>query len=463
MKPMNSTQPPKIAVNFANSVFLMGLAFSVLVIIFAVNRLYAPLHPTDSINISSGEIYIFFCIIGVVSAILFGFGLTLKDDLKVNLSILIFVLASLTFLTEFLLAILAINEVFTPKTNAVARTTTKRPSNDHGTKLEFIEGLRSDGVDAVPNVAPYVHLNSKAGVIFPLGGISNKTTVSCTTRKDGSWQTWKSDEHGFNNPIGLYKKKNVEIVLIGDSYTEGLCVEQEENIGAVLRKSGLNTISLGKLGDGPLLEYATLMEYAKPLRPKLIFWIYFEGNDMEDLQSELHSTILKRYFDDEDFTQSLNTKQNEIDSYLEKFVKQNKQAIKFYKPSLSIFNYKGVTLRNVVTLSKLRQRLKLNPLYFNLRKFKPILEKAKRVVSEWDGRLYFVYLPASWNYSFTHDDIKDIVNELDIPFIDIYKDTILPHPNHRIVFGGHYGAEGYGLVAETIISRLKKDGFPVKR
>ena len=39
----------------------------------------------------------------------------------------------------------------------------------------------------------------------------------------------------------------------------------------------------------------------------IVFWIYFEGNDMEDLQSELHSTILKRYFDDEDFTQSLNT------------------------------------------------------------------------------------------------------------------------------------------------------------
>ena len=39
-------------------------------------------------------------------------------------------------------------------------------------------------------------------MIYTLGTISNTTTVLCS--EGGDWSIYESDEHGFNNPKGLY-------------------------------------------------------------------------------------------------------------------------------------------------------------------------------------------------------------------------------------------------------------------
>ena len=46
----------------------------------------------------------------------------------------------------------------------------------------------------------------------------------------------ETDEHGFNNTKGLYEINKVDIVLAGDSFTEGYSVHADETISAVLRK-----------------------------------------------------------------------------------------------------------------------------------------------------------------------------------------------------------------------------------
>ena len=82
--------------------------------------------------------------------------------------------------------------------------------------------------------------------------------------------------------------------------------------------------------------------------------------------------------------------------------------------------------------------------------------------------MYFVYLPGISRYStgiehINYKFVLDNVNELEIPIIDIHKEVFVPHPDPLSLFpfrmSGHYTAEGYKLVAESISKRLKTDGI----
>ncbi len=66
-----------------------------------------------------------------------------------------------------------------------------------------------------------------------LGGIGNKETILCNEM--GYWVTYKSDRFGFNNPDELWDKK-LDVLIIGDSYGLGLCVNQDQNFAGAIRK-----------------------------------------------------------------------------------------------------------------------------------------------------------------------------------------------------------------------------------
>jgi lysophospholipase L1-like esterase len=90
------------------------------------------------------------------------------------------------------------------------------------------------------------------------------------------------------------------------------------------------------------------------------------------------------------------------------------------------------------------------------------------MVSDWDGKMYFVYLPAFERYlngieHINRENVLHTVSELDIPIIDMHREVFDPHPDPLSLFplrtAGHYNAEGYRLVAEAISKRLKADGI----
>ena len=81
--------------------------------------------------------------------------------------------------------------------------------------------------------------------------------------------------------------------------------------------------------------------------------------------------------------------------------------------------------------------------------------------------MYFAYLP---DFGQCSTDIEDknlefavvmrTAAELEIPIIEIHN-IICSHPDQLSLFAfslGHYSAEGYRLIAETIIKRIKADG-----
>ena len=81
----NPNEPPRIAIKFANMVFVLLILYSILVIVYAIYKIY---NPPELVSL---VFYIITMLSGGVFAVLFGLGLIrLSKNLKVNLSVLFF-------------------------------------------------------------------------------------------------------------------------------------------------------------------------------------------------------------------------------------------------------------------------------------------------------------------------------------------------------------------------------------
>ena len=141
--------------------------------------------------------------------------------------------------------------------------------------------------------------------ILPLSGYENAKILLCLDENNNPVY-FNSDINGFNNNYA--DKKN--ILLIGDSYVQGMCVNNNNNFNEQFRKFNLNTSSLGVGGNGPLLEFATFKEYKLDFNVKSIVLFITPDNDFYDLSNEKNNQILKNYLNDDNFKQNLSTKKN---------------------------------------------------------------------------------------------------------------------------------------------------------
>ena len=329
---------------------------------------------------------------------------------------------------------------------------------DTRTKKEVYEDLKRVNNEISVFVPPASYLNENYP-IFPLSSISNSETVFCN--ENGYYPIYQSDRYGFNNPDEEWNNKEIEYLLVGDSYAQGACVNRPDDIASVLRTlSNKSALNLGYGGNGPLIEYATLREYFNS-NVKKVLWIYYEGNDLQDLDFEIRNKILRNYLDDLAFTQNLKIKQSEIDKLVKSIVEKEMEKIK-------------VDLISIIKLNKTRLQLSLylpsknqpQPSQTQL-ELKKILRLANNFTIKNDSKLYFVYLPSyghykvnyKVDYKINYNLIKKIVNELNIPFIDINQEVFEKERNPLKLFpfemSGHYNVEGYKKTADTIYKFTK--------
>ena len=216
-----------------------------------------------------------------------------KNNLKQN--IIIFVLISIISL--YLIEILLL--FFLPYNLEHARMKAAENAGiyfDKRTKFEF---FLENKEDHVPSIVPKSivkvkkYFDTKNNFFLPLSGISNKKTILCN--ENGYWATYKSDNFGFNNPQNQWENTNKKIILIGDSFVHGSCVNQGFDIASNLRKKNLDVLNLGMGGNGSLLNYAILKEYINYINSDRIFWFYFEGNDNDELIKEKKDKYLLNY------------------------------------------------------------------------------------------------------------------------------------------------------------------------
>ena len=334
---------------------------------------------------------------------------------------------------------------------------------DKRRKIEIYEDLKKMNNEITISVFPNLLLTDplhldKYNQIFPLSGISKSKTILCN--ENGYFSIYQSDRYGFNNPDEEWDNKKIEYLLVGDSFTHGSCVNRPNDIASILRTlSNKSVLNLAYGGNGPLIEYATLREYLNT-NVKKVLWIYYDGNDLEDLTSEKSSNILINYLNDLTFTQNLKLKQNEINNLAINLIDReidrereniDSKLIKFIK----IYNIR----RLIFHIPRLEPA--------SAPEFKKILQLSKDLTIKNNSKLYFVSLHGYSRYKIKYDNtnynlVKNIVNELNIPFIDIHKEVFEKEQNplklfpyfHRCLCV-HYTVEGYKKVAETIYKFTK--------
>ncbi|MFS8070517.1 MAG: hypothetical protein ACMG6S_29485 [Byssovorax sp.] len=386
-----------------------------------------------------------------------------RSSARQKLLLVTFSVVFSVYLTE-----LALTVIGKPAPTPVAGTPGTIATADPRTKLEVVRDLRAAGTNAWPTVHPQMFLASGGlpvsggATLLPLGGISRVRTVYCL--ESDAYALFDSDEHGFNNPLGLHRKGEVDVALIGDSFVHGACVQQGEDVTSLLRKASLRALSLGNGGDGPLAELATLIEYAAPLRPRVVLWLYYEGNDLLDLENERRTPALMRYVDG-DFSAHLLDHQDALDEAMKSFVESKRDVIKKEEEPQA-----GSSVMRALKLSALRDRFKVNTFPEPSPLFTRTLQRSKETVAGWGGKLYFVYLPewsrypgqppkTNWKFR-SYGLVLAAVKRLDVPVIDFQEsvaaleDPLSQFPQRQ---PGHYSPAGYARLAEVIRARLAAD------
>jgi hypothetical protein len=438
----------------------------------------------------SKGVAVYFIIPAVVGALLFA-SLRLRSSYKIILAVLFIAIVTSAYGAELFMQVpkdTSWVEVPSGKKNEVARLA-KQYGVDFDTRepSQVLEDLRNQGVDAVPAVFPrhllekYDDGSMKSAIdidgleVIPFAGVSDKMTVLCN--QSGEYVTYKSDQHGFNNPKGIWQSGRLDIASLGKSFTQGFCVPSDKNFVALIRQHHPATLNLGMATHGPLFMLAALKEYLPLFTPKVVLWFYVEGNHVLYLRQEKQSRLLMRYLTD-GFTQDLRARQGDIDKALMAYIE--KEQIKQHGERSNSAGNSGNGLKpllQMISLPALRQKVGLvygtgsqsveepDDLESNINLLRDILSQAKLRVSSWGGTLYFVYLPDRARYANSDPGVADnerskiltLAASLNIPSIDLHKtfraqrDPLSLFPFRRFL---HYNEQGHRIVAEEVLKAI---------
>jgi PAS domain S-box-containing protein len=153
---------------------------------------------------------------------------------------------------------------------------------------------------------PHYQTNGK----FGRGNIGKALCVSANATRE---YDVRYDHNGFRNATDLV---SADIAVIGDSYVESPLTPSGALMTTVLGELENSTVAnLGISGYGPQQELIVLKRYALPLHPKTIVWVFYEGNDLRDVdQYENDRQVISRpqnhrsalaWFWDRSFTRNL--------------------------------------------------------------------------------------------------------------------------------------------------------------
>jgi hypothetical protein len=473
--------------NISKNISILFLSFSILLLCYVFYR--SELHHEGT----RFSYYLKYYIISFVFVIISIFSFFIRKEIKVNTLIVIFSFFFCLYLLEALILIQQPNYIkinIKKKFPGIAHKELKKKYNEYDkrTKLQIYKDLNKEDKNVSVTIYPADFVKNTSQ-IFRLSGISNSKTIYCN--ENGYTVVYQSDRHGFNNPNTEWDKSQIEYLLIGDSFTHGACVNEENTISGNIRrmikekeeKGGV--LNLGYSNNGPLLELATLREYLPHIYPKKVLWIYFEKNDLFDLNNELTNETLLNYLNDNNFSKKLYYRQNEIDLKLSLILSKKIQEHQRLEQSKII---KFIKLYEVRTLSI----EKLYKIFFvprdpnnvitstTLKKFSRILSTSKELAEKYGAKFYFVSLP-NYNWylkneklkyeSYDKDkkdifsdlknmDVTKIVKNLNIPIIDMEIELFQKHedPLSLLPFRsmGHYNNLGYKLIAKTIIRKINE-------
>lgn len=355
---------------------------------------------------------------------------------------------------------------------------------DARTRMQVVEDLAAEGREAWPSLDGVSALSndppSLDGQPFaPIApGVSRALTVFCNEL--GEWGLYESDEFGFRNVQGGHAPGGVEIVVVGDSFAHGACTTADSDIMKVLLEKVPTALSLGSESTGPLTQLGAVREYAAPLRPPAVVWLFFEGDDLTNLLDESQHDIIRRYLEP-GFEQGLRSKQERLDPILKEWV--TRVRLEQERTRVERVRARDESARRLsnrpfvrwIRLRELRTRLaewrRGDPVRehpWDEELFRDVLATARRDVRGWGGEILFVYLPSLTRIAGEpgtnphRREILSTVRDLGIPTVDIVP-AFVDHADPLSLFPyrvtHHYTEEGNRLVVDRVLTALSELGL----
>ena len=122
-----------------------------------------------------------------------------------------------------------------------------------------VSEIRKNKVEYL-NESPYVKF--KANTIV--------TSQGWRGSRDQFVYEWKTDKNGFKNLDKISNLRRVDIVALGNSFTEGMGVAIEKVWPSLLMEKGYSAYNLGVQGYAPIQLLGSLKKYGIQLKPNYI-------------------------------------------------------------------------------------------------------------------------------------------------------------------------------------------------
>ena len=371
---------------------------------------------------------------------------------------------SLIFFGYFILTLYSVNGLLlffdiqnTPQKKIEKVLEKENKTFDKRSIIEVVKDERSQDVEIYPHVVPREFLKKNVKKI-PLTPMANTLFVSCN--EFGEWKKIKTDKLGLNNDKFIDR---FDILLMGDSFAEGSCVNQSDEPAYLLNQNyNLKTYNIGISGNGPLLSLALAHEI-KPLADfHTIVWFIFD-NDFYDLNLEIQSNFLKNYLDkdyeDSKYFQNINS----VDNFQKKYIEDNLESFKKgFSLKESFFELKAVISR----LNKLiQQKNPEDTFVFQKEFFEKIFKKLIYIFPE--KRIYVVYLPETTCFTYRSLECSKRFEELsrtsnNLSFLNFYEYLKNNNDEYKKMYAlgqdrAHFSPLGYNKLVKFIFSEIQKD------
>jgi hypothetical protein len=133
--------------------------------------------------------------------------------------------------------------------------------------------------------------------IIPLGTLPYQDLILCS--EGYGIIEIKTDRFGFRNEDRIWESRDVETVVIGDSFTDGQCVQEQFSFVGILNDKGIKTLRLSQ-GGYSSIHYAFLTKIFVPsIKPKNLVIVFHENdNDVIDLNEYHYEFFFKKNIND---------------------------------------------------------------------------------------------------------------------------------------------------------------------
>lgn len=391
---------------------------------------------------------------------------------------------------------------------------------DTRSNVQVILDLRESGIPALPSGNFETYLGERGGhaqrrtsrdpgrsVIevngietLPLGHPPASTLVG-VENENGYYSVFRTDRYGFRNPDELWGSQ-VDVVAVGDSFTEGCEVHDGQSFVSRIRERIPRTVNLGLGGGGPFTMLACLREYGAILKPKVVLWCFYEGNDLDNFMARRHAPILANYLN-QGYTQNLADRREAVGDAVHQYLESAVRRLQDHSSDSPNVASRLWNVMDAATLNRTRAMLGLvpnsmfQPSMFSaptsmhwsttardmdrndFALFRSVIKAAKAETESWGGRLRFVYLPSYYRCaapSFVEQALKPdstdtdndprfeillAVKQLGIEVIDVTV-AFAAHPDPLSLFPfrhfGHFNADGHQHTADVICEKLQVRG-----